>query len=92
MPNEIEGAVPFAEDTTRRATTTAIRPSGCAKRWPRCMPVFARFRAGFAGKASPVQFWWGGFDLAVNRLFGPEGAAASGRDAGPARPHHARSL
>ena len=34
------------------------------------LPVFARFRAGFAGKASPVHFWWGSFDLAVTRFSG----------------------
>ena len=34
------------------------------------LPVFARFRAGFAGKASPVHFWWGSFDLAVSRFSG----------------------
>ena len=56
------------------------------------LPVFARFRAGFAGKASPVHFWWGSFDLAVTRFSGRDGAAASGRGARPARPDHARSL
>lgn len=34
------------------------------------LPVFAHFRAGFAGKASPVHFWWGSFDLAVSRFSG----------------------
>ena len=34
------------------------------------LPVFGRFRAGFSGKASPVQFWWGAFDLAVSRFSG----------------------
>jgi hypothetical protein len=34
------------------------------------LPVFARFRAGFSGKASPVHFWWGSFDLAVSRFSG----------------------
>ena len=34
------------------------------------LPVFAEFRAGFAGKASPVHFWWGAFDLAVSRFSG----------------------
>jgi hypothetical protein len=39
--------------------------------------LLERFRACFAGKCSPVNFWWGGFDLAVSRY--------SGRRA-PARP------
>ena len=34
------------------------------------LPVFGRFRAGFSGKASPVQLWWGSFDLAVSRFSG----------------------
>ncbi|MEO6226116.1 MAG: DUF5996 family protein [Sphingomicrobium sp.] len=75
LPSEIEGAVPFAEDL-------AARPydRDSADRFRRALaavvPVFERFRAGFAGKASPVHFWWGSFDLAVS-LF-------SGR---PAPPH-----
>jgi len=32
--------------------------------------VFARFRSGFLGKASPVHFFWGSFDLAVTRFSG----------------------
>lgn len=30
--------------------------------------VMSRFRAGFRGKASPVHFFWGAFDLAVTRF------------------------
>jgi|SRR5579875_2014941 len=32
--------------------------------------VMSRFRAGFRGKASPVHFFWGAFDLAVTRFSG----------------------
>jgi hypothetical protein len=32
--------------------------------------VFKQFRAGFVGKASPVHFFWGSFDLAVTRFSG----------------------
>jgi hypothetical protein len=32
--------------------------------------VLTRFRAGFLGKASPVHFFWGSFDLAVTRFSG----------------------
>ena len=39
--------------------------------------VFTEFRSKFIGKVSPVQFFWGAFDLAVTRF--------SGRDA-PAHP------
>jgi hypothetical protein len=32
--------------------------------------VLERFRAGFIGKASPVHFFWGSFDLCVTRFSG----------------------
>jgi hypothetical protein len=32
--------------------------------------VFKEFRAHFTGKASPVQFFWGSFDLAATRFSG----------------------
>jgi hypothetical protein len=32
--------------------------------------VFTKFRARFIGKASPVHFFWGAFDLAVSRFSG----------------------
>ncbi|HVM51414.1 MAG TPA: DUF5996 family protein [Candidatus Acidoferrum sp.] len=32
--------------------------------------IFKEFRAGFIGKASPVHFFWGSFDLAVSRFSG----------------------
>ena len=69
IPNEIPDAVPFAEDTQPRAYD---RDS--AERFREALgamlPVFARFRAGFTGKASPVHFWWGSFDLATSRFSG----------------------
>lgn len=68
-PNELPDAIPFADDTTAREYD---RDS--AERFRRALaamlPVFARFRAGFCGKASPVHFWWGSFDLAVSRYSG----------------------
>jgi hypothetical protein len=69
MPNELADAIPFAEDSAPR---TYDRDS--AERFRAALaamlPVFALFRAGFAGKASPVQFWWGSFDLAAGRYSG----------------------
>jgi hypothetical protein len=73
-PSELPDALPFAEDRTRRNydrdSAERFRSALAAM-----LPVFARFRAGFSGKASPVHFWWGSFDLAVSRF--------SGRDAPP---------
>jgi Family of unknown function (DUF5996) len=68
-PNEIADAIPFAEDNRRRAydrySAERFREALAA-----VLPVFARFRAGFIGKASPVHFWWGSFDLATSRFSG----------------------
>jgi Family of unknown function (DUF5996) len=41
--------------------------------------VFSQFRAGFRGKASPVHFFWGSFDLAVTRFSGRPAPRYSGR-------------
>jgi len=68
-PSEVEDAVPFAEDTRPRDYDR-----GSAERFREALaamlPTFGLFRAGFSGKASPVHFWWGAFDLAVTRFSG----------------------
>jgi hypothetical protein len=69
VPNEVENAIPFAEDKAPREydrdSAACFREAIAAM-----LPVFERFRAGFRGKASPVHFWWGSFDLAVTRFSG----------------------
>ena len=69
VPSEIENPVPFAEDNRPRDydRDSAERFRGALAAM---LPVFAKFRAGFMGKASPVHFWWGAFDLAVSRFTG----------------------
>lgn len=68
-PSEIADAVPFAEDRARRDydrnSAERLREALAA-----IVPLFERFRAGFTGKASPVHFWWGAFDLAASRFPG----------------------
>jgi hypothetical protein len=68
-PNEIADAIPFAEDTASRDydrnSASRFREALAA-----VMPAFQRFRAGFEGKASPVHFWWGSFDLASSVFSG----------------------
>jgi len=75
VPSELADAIPFADDHAHRDYD---RDSGERFReaLAAMLPVFALHRASFTGKASPVHFWWGSFDLAVS-LF-------SGR---PAPPH-----
>jgi hypothetical protein len=69
VPVEVEVAVPFAEDTQH-----ASYDQEAANRWWRVMVrvdrVLKRFRARFEGKASPVHFFWGSFDLATTRFSG----------------------
>jgi hypothetical protein len=69
MPNEIENAVRFGEDRAH-----ASYDADFANRHFRVLAasarVFTRFRTGFLGKASPVHFFWGSFDLAVTRFSG----------------------
>ena len=68
-PSELADAIPFAEDTEprdyERDSADRFRQALAAM-----LPVFAKFRAGFSGKASPVHFWWGAFDLSVSRFSG----------------------
>lgn len=68
-PNEIEPAVPFAADHRPRAydTDSAGRLLQALVEADR---VFRLFRSAFLGKASPVHFFWGSFDLAVTRFSG----------------------
>ncbi|HEY6917567.1 MAG TPA: DUF5996 family protein [Allosphingosinicella sp.] len=68
-PNEIEPAIPFHEDDADRAYDPAS-----ADRLRRALLNAERlldlFRSSFLGKVSPVQFFWGSFDLAVTRFSG----------------------
>ena len=69
VPNEVPDAVAFAKDEAPRNydRDSAERFRGAIAAM---LPVFARFRAGFSGKASPVHFWWGSFDLATSVFSG----------------------
>ena len=70
-PNEVPEAIAFADDVKPRE----YRPDSAERlhqALARIVPVFERFRAGFLGKASPVHFFWGSFDLAVTRFSGRE--------------------
>jgi hypothetical protein len=68
-PNEIDPAVPFAEDRVARGYD-----EDSARRLLRALlsadRVFRLFRSGFLGKVSPVHFFWGSFDLSVTRFSG----------------------
>lgn len=69
VPVEVETAIPFAEDRTH----ASYDPDTAAHWWRMLVEaqvVLQRFRGGFLGKASPVHFFWGSFDLAVTRFSG----------------------
>ena len=69
MPCEIADCVPLDQDTLHKAYDADY-----ANRFWRVLlaahDVLAHFRTGFLGKASPVHFFWGSFDLAVTRFSG----------------------
>jgi hypothetical protein len=68
-PVEVAGAIPFAEDT-EHASYDAAAVHDFWLSLVGAHQVLSRFRGEFRGKASPVHFFWGGFDLAVTRFSG----------------------
>jgi Family of unknown function (DUF5996) len=69
MPNEVPDAIPFASDTVH-ASYDADAVNRFWRALLQCDRVLKHFRTGFIGKASPVHFFWGSFDLAVTRFSG----------------------
>jgi len=80
-PCEIAGATRFSEDRIHAAYDREY-----AQRFWRVLVqvdrVFKQFRTGFIGKASPVHFFWGSFDLAVTRFSGRRAPAFTGKAPG----------
>ena len=80
-PCEIAGATPFSEDHTHSAYDREY----AHRFWQVLVQVdrvFKQFRAGFLGKASPVHFFWGSFDLAVTRFSGRRAPLFTGKAPG----------
>src|SRR5258708_21330280 len=83
-PVEIPEAIPFARDDVHHSYDAAA----AHRFWLALTEIhraMSQFRAGFVGKASPVHFFWGGFDLAVSPFSGrvpplPPGAAPNCAD------------
>src|ERR1700730_5129925 len=69
MPNELTDTMRFSHDTQH-----ASYDPDAVRRFFQILVntdrVFKQFRTGFLGKASPVHFFWGSFDLAVTRFSG----------------------
>jgi hypothetical protein len=77
LPNEISDPVPFENDYANRSYDRDF-----ANRFWRVLlrthGVLSYFRTSFLGKASPVHFFWGSFDLAVTRFSGRRAPAHPG--------------
>lgn len=77
IPVEIEHAIPFADDRVH-----ASYDADAATRFWRILVqtdrVLKRFRSDFMGKASPIHFFWGSFDLASTRFSGRAAPRHSG--------------
>ena len=69
VPVELADAIPFAEDREH-----ASYDADAVNRFWRVLvqsdQVMREFRGRFLGKASPVHFFWGSFDLAATRFSG----------------------
>jgi hypothetical protein len=69
VPVEVVVAIPFAEEQQH-----AYFDADAVQRWWQILVstarVMERFRSHFMGKASPVHFFWGSFDLATTRFSG----------------------
>ena len=68
-PSEIENAVPFERDTVH-AQYDPVFARKFSQALTQANRVLTEFRARYVGKASPVHFFWGSFDLAVTRFSG----------------------
>lgn len=69
MPVEIPDPIPFEQDRTHAAYDRDY----ANRLWRVLMQgarLFTQFRGLFLGKASPVHFFWGSFDLAATRFSG----------------------
>ena len=68
-PVEVDNGIPFEADNVHTSYDPAF-----VNRWWRILVgvsrVMERYRTGFVGKSSPVQFFWGSFDLATTRYSG----------------------
>jgi hypothetical protein len=80
-PCEIADALAFSADRVHAAYDAVY-----AQRFWRVLlqvdRIMKRFRTGFIGKASPVHFFWGSFDLAVTRFSGRRAPLFKGKAPG----------
>ncbi|MGO9956481.1 MAG: DUF5996 family protein [Solirubrobacteraceae bacterium] len=68
-PQEVPWSVPLDEDD-ERARYDPAQVSDYLAAATRAALVLAAFRAPYRGRSTPVNAWWGSFDLAVNLFSG----------------------
>jgi Family of unknown function (DUF5996) len=68
-PQEVSWTVPLDEDEEHRSYDVAAIGEYLAAA-TRAALVLAAFRAPYRGRSTPVNAWWGSFDLAVNLFSG----------------------
>jgi hypothetical protein len=76
-PQEAHWTVPLDEDDEHHSYDPAAVQSYFAAA-SRAAQVLARFRAPYRGRSTPVNAWWGSFDLAVNLFSGEPADPPSG--------------
>ncbi|MGH9970188.1 MAG: DUF5996 family protein [Pyrinomonadaceae bacterium] len=78
-PQEVPNPIPFEKDTEH----ASYDPEYANRFWrilAETAMVFERFRGRFIGKCSPINFYWGSFDLAVTRFSGRPAPERPGAD------------
>ncbi|MHA7131873.1 DUF5996 family protein [Algoriphagus namhaensis] len=76
-PNELPEAVPFAKNKKR----LLYQPEAAKSFWKALICIkrtLLEFGEQFAGKCSPIHFFWGSFDLAYTRFSGRKAPKFSG--------------
>ena len=69
MPVEIPSPIRFDQDTVHH-TYDADAANRCWRVFAQVGRVLAQTRCSFVGKCSPLNFFWGSFDLALTRFSG----------------------
>jgi len=87
-PQEVPWSVPLDQDELHKRYEPDQATSYFAAA-TRAALVLAEFRAPYRGRSTPVNAWWGSFDLAVSLFSGRPAEPASGelimRNAGDAQ-------
>jgi hypothetical protein len=80
-PKSVEMTTPISLATdTAHASYERACVAPLFQAWTAVAAVFDRYRSGFRGKQTPVDLWWGTFDLSVARYSGRAASPPFDRD------------